>query len=239
MRGALDAVERGLWATYSHVYDGLLGFWPYKDLLARVTGELALGDADSLLDVGCGTGNLLVRAGRIEPGLRRVGIDASAPMLRRARRKVATSAASGPHVELVQAEALAFLASTPSASFDRVAAINVLYAVGDRARFWREVVRVLAPGGIAVVTTSTRGGSASIVREHLDHETFLTLLRPRLVGVFVIDALISLLARTSRFQFPSDATLIGEAEAAGAQVLRTSRAYGDVNILITARTPGP
>jgi ubiquinone/menaquinone biosynthesis C-methylase UbiE len=226
-------VDGALWSTYSRVYDGLLGFWPYRNLLQQTVRELDLDRARSLLDVGCGTGNLLLCVQRVAPDVRATGVDASPSMLRQARRKLA---AHGGGVELVDADAVAHLATVPSGSVDRIAAVNVLYALDDRARFWREVRRALAPGGVAVVTTSTRGGSASIIREHLDHERWSTLVRPRLVAVFVVDALISLLARASHFEFPPDETLVAEAESNGMKVLRTARAYGGVNLLITATT---
>jgi len=230
--GARHSVDRALWRAYSRVYDGLLGFWPYRNLLQQVVDELALEHASSLLDVGCGTGNLLMLSRRVAPELQAAGVDAAPSMLRQARAKLA---ANGAEVELVEADAVDYLATVPTGSVDRIAAVNVLYALDDRTRFWREAARALAPGGLVVVTTSTRGGSASIIREHLDHEPLHTLIRPRLVAVFLVDALISLLARTNHFEFPADDALLREARGAGVEVLRTARTYGGVNLLITAR----
>lgn len=221
-----------MWSVYSRAYDGLLDFVPYRTLLRRVSDEARLHSARRLLDVGCGTGNFLAQCSREHPTLGLFGVDASAAMLRHAPAKLASHSGD---VELVEADALDHLRDIPSASFDRLVAINVLYTLGDREAFWREALRVLEPGGIAVVTTSTRGGSASIMREHLEQKPFHTLLRPKLVAVFLIDALISTLARTHRFEFPDEATLLAEAKRAGAEVLSTSRCYGDVNVLITAR----
>jgi SAM-dependent methyltransferase len=225
-------VDRALWSAYSRVYDGLLSFVPYQNLLRLAADEADLGTATRLLDAGCGTGNFLALAARENTGLDLVGVDASPAMLRRSAAKLRHS---GRRVEVFTDDVVRFLSSTPTNAFDRLVSINVLYALPDRELFWREALRVLAPGGIAVVTTSTRGGSASIVREHLDQRAFWTLLRPRLLGIFVVDAAISALVQSKHFSFPSEATLVDEVARQGGVVLRRTRCYGNANVMLTVR----
>ena len=220
-----------LWRAYSGVYDGLLAFWPYRHLLSLVQQHADLAPGARLLDLGCGTGNFLVLATRSTDDLRVLGVDGSAGMLGRARAKLAAT----PGTTLVLGDVVEHLRSCADASVDRVVSINVLYALPDRPAFWREVLRVLAPGGRAVVTTSTTGGSGPMLREHLAHEPWHRLLRPRLLAVAVIDALISVLGSNEVFAFPTEEVLSGVISDAGGTIEQRMRCYGGeehgVNVL--------
>jgi ubiquinone/menaquinone biosynthesis C-methylase UbiE len=101
----------------------------------------AAGLAGRVLDVGCGTGNLV--ADLAARGVRTFGIDASPEMLAVARRK-----APGAGLKEGRAEALPFR----NGWFDRVVFQLSLHLV-DRARALAEARRVLAPGGRVVVAT--------------------------------------------------------------------------------------
>jgi len=97
-----------------------------------------------LLDLGCGTGALLEAAAASFPGVALVGLDPVPAMLDRARRKPVGNA----RFVLGWAESLPFADS----SFDIVACLNNLH-------YWRrpdaglhEVLRVLHPGGLLVLT---------------------------------------------------------------------------------------
>lgn len=98
-----------------------------------------------LLDVGCGTGYYLAWARA--RGFAVTGLDGSADMLERAARL-------NPGVELKKAdvESLPF----EDASFDAVVCIEVLRYLPDSRRCVEEMLRVLRPGGICLVTASPR-----------------------------------------------------------------------------------
>jgi ubiquinone/menaquinone biosynthesis C-methylase UbiE len=100
----------------------------------------ALPDGARLLDVGCGTGNLLERlGGRFECA----GCDPAEEMLRRARVR-------NPGVELkvAPAEELPF----EDDRFDAALCIEVVRYLSDPRPALRELGRVLRPGGLALVT---------------------------------------------------------------------------------------
>ncbi|HJL19831.1 MAG TPA: class I SAM-dependent methyltransferase [Sandaracinaceae bacterium LLY-WYZ-13_1] len=93
----------------------------------------------TLLDMGCGTGYTLSRLPR---GMRAVGLDYSEHALTLAERRA-------PGVELVRGSA--YHLPFADGAFDAVLALDVLEHLDDDQRAAREIARVLAPGGVAVV----------------------------------------------------------------------------------------
>ncbi len=99
-----------------------------------------LPDGAKLLDVGCGTGNLLERlGGRFDCA----GCDPAEEMLRRARARN-----TGAELKVAPAEALPF----EQGRFDAVLCIEVVRYLTDPRSALRELARVLRPGGLALVT---------------------------------------------------------------------------------------
>ncbi len=111
---------------------------------------------DRVLDVATGTG--LVAGALVERyGCRVVGLDQSAPMLGRARAKLASDPALAERVELVEgeAEALPFA----DAEFDHLTFTYLLRYVDDPGATLRELARVVKPGGrIACLEFCVPGG---------------------------------------------------------------------------------
>lgn len=107
----------------------------------------------SVLDLGTGTGALLVAAARRWPGLRYSGLDVSAGMVARAVDRAAGAGlpADGPALRWLTSDAASL--PVPDGSVRLVMSSFVLQLVGDRERVLREVKRVLEPGGwLAFVT---------------------------------------------------------------------------------------
>ena len=95
-------------------------------------------DNGHVLDVATGTG--LVAADLLRRGFVVTGVDQSAEMLARARRRF------GAHVELIEAsaESLPF----ENASFDHLTVTYLLRYVADPAATLTELARVVRPGGV-------------------------------------------------------------------------------------------
>lgn len=219
-----DRVIRGLWWAYSFIYDSLLKFAPYRALLDRVLKRLDPEPGMQVLELGCGTGNLIQEL--CDQGVSRVvGVDSSAAMLKRARKKLRPLIAQG-RVELVHADVAEFLAQQPSSQYDRISLVNVLYAMGDRATAWRHCRRLLVPGGYIVATVSDRGGSKPIIREHLASLPWYSLISLRLLGVMIVDFFISSLAGQGIFEYPSQQQLRQEIELVGGKLQKLERCYG-------------
>lgn len=133
-----DVVYERLTPIYDAVFGPLL-----RQGRERALTLLDPGPGERILEVGVGTGNDLLDYPR---SCRVTAIDLSMPMLERARRKVADSAA--PPVTLAQMDGanLAFASS----SFDAVYAPHVLSCVPDPVAMGRELLRVCRPNGRVV-----------------------------------------------------------------------------------------
>jgi ubiquinone/menaquinone biosynthesis C-methylase UbiE len=121
-------------------YDAYMGSW--SRALAPLLLDFAVPRRPvSLLDIGCGTGNLLAAAAGLFPEARLVGVDPSAALLRKARARVELAGA-----ELLDgaAEGLPF----PDADFDGCLSLLVLQEFADRFGTLREMRRVTRPGGV-------------------------------------------------------------------------------------------
>ncbi|MBI5503458.1 MAG: class I SAM-dependent methyltransferase [Deltaproteobacteria bacterium] len=135
-------------AGLDHLSDlsSLLLNWasPERSYLSSVLSAAALKSADRLLDVGCGSGDLLAAAAILEPGALLYGIDPDEDALELASRKIYGTLQS---VELHQAvaESLPF----ESDFFDIVTATLMVGSLSltQRREMLAECFRVLAPGG--------------------------------------------------------------------------------------------
>lgn len=108
---------------------------------AHVAAHLPAGEGP-VLEVGVGTG--VVALGLVKLGRRLVGVDVSAPMLRRAHDRL------GGVVVLGDAAAL----PVATRSVAHAVSVWVIQAVDDPAAVFGEVSRVLRPGGTYVVCTT-------------------------------------------------------------------------------------
>ena len=118
----------------------------YLDRTTRaVLGRLDAQAGERILDVGCGTGLLLERLGRLAPAARLVGVDPVPEMLALAHRRLPASAAN---LNEAAAERLPF----EGGSFDAVVSASVFHYVRQPEVALAEMRRVLRPGGRLVLT---------------------------------------------------------------------------------------
>ena len=137
-----DQIEKA-YARWAPVYDLVFGAVFERGRTAAIeAAETHCGpQGGRILEVGVGTGISLPDYARVH---KIVGIDISAPMLRRARERVIEH-------RLDNVEALAVMdakhLAVPDASFDVVVAQYVITAVPDPEATLDEFARVLKPGG--------------------------------------------------------------------------------------------
>jgi ubiquinone/menaquinone biosynthesis C-methylase UbiE len=132
------------WDEYAAFYD-----WENARTLGRrdvpFWRTVALGAQGPVLELGCGTGRIATPLGRA--GVSLVGIDRSAPMLSRARRRV-RRARLGGRVSLVRGDirALPFPAAAFSAVIAAYGILQSLLRERDLMATLQAVHRVLRPG---------------------------------------------------------------------------------------------
>jgi SAM-dependent methyltransferase len=151
-------VNRGLW-DYLHDpavarnYDAGLSGVSLLDVDLRFVEEMC-PQPGSLLDLGCGTGRLLLPFAR--RGYRAVGVDLSAEMLAVAREK---AEAADVRVHLLQAN-LADLAGLRDHRVDYAACLfstlGMVLGAENRQRVIAHVFRLLRPGGLFVLHVHNR-----------------------------------------------------------------------------------
>jgi phosphatidylethanolamine/phosphatidyl-N-methylethanolamine N-methyltransferase len=138
-----SAAPYSRWApVYDLIFD--LPFHPGRSAAARVAAAAAGKDGEVLV-VGVGTG---LELGLLPKTLRITGIDLSAPMLNKARERVAKEALGQVKaLHIMDAAALEFA----DAQFDVALAPYVMSVVPAPARVLDEMWRVLRPGGQMVL----------------------------------------------------------------------------------------
>ncbi|MER5180505.1 class I SAM-dependent methyltransferase [Streptomyces sp. NPDC002896] len=112
--------------------------------LPRAGGRLG----GRLLDLGCGSGEWLLRALSGRPELRADGVDLAVAALERARVAAAERDGIGDRLTLHQQDATEFTASDP---YDLVLSVGAAHAFGGLLPTLRAARRHLAPGGSVLV----------------------------------------------------------------------------------------
>lgn len=136
--------------------------WAYDAVIAPAVVELVrpmldalladLPEGGSILDVGCGGGQLAVEIARRRPDVQVTGVDLSPAQVARARKRGAGLAA---RVRFVEGSALSL--PFDDASFDAVASVASIKHWPEPARGLAELARVTRVGGSLAVAEVDRG----------------------------------------------------------------------------------
>ncbi len=141
---ALVAVNREFYGARAAAFDATRDApWPgWSRVLEHVKA-----DAPDVLDVGCGNGRFAAFLVESGVGARYLGVDASEPLLARARRR----RIPGARFRRAELVAAADGAALPAGGFDLVAVFGLLHHVPGEARrhaLLAALAERLAPGGI-------------------------------------------------------------------------------------------
>ena len=120
-----------------------------EELAARLDPQ----PTDHILDIGCGIGGP-ARWIAYKFGCRVTGIDLT-PEFCEAARQLNDITGMSERVTILEGSALSL--PFPNAAFDKAVSQNVLMNIADKAGVFREVFRVLKPGGIVVLAHLNAG----------------------------------------------------------------------------------
>lgn len=142
----------GFWDARSERYDRLEidDFLPYAADVLRLVG---IGPGDRALDVAAGPGTLALPAART--GAAVTAVDFAPAMIARLRAHAAAEGLENITAAVMDGQALAL----PDGAFDAAFSMFGLIFFPDRAAGFRELHRVLRPGGIAGVAGWGANGS--------------------------------------------------------------------------------
>lgn len=145
--GAREAYYRELARDYEGLIRQLVP--DYEEVMERLVELATLGEPGSLLDIGCGTGELTARLALAVPGMRTVALELSEEMASAARDRAARLESRLEVLELDVLDLEPGDANLPDESFDVVHSNFVLHNLpGPRKRRAVETAhRLLTPGG--------------------------------------------------------------------------------------------
>ncbi|BBY99410.1 class I SAM-dependent methyltransferase [Mycolicibacterium fallax] len=151
-RRVFNDVVTGFWSLAAPVYNlPILQGWVYRPAQTEVIAALRAQGSRRIADIACGTGILADRIQRELDPEEIYGVDMAAGMLAQARaRSAAVTWLSGP------AEALPF----DDGALDAVVTTSAFHFF-DQPAALADFYRVLAPGGVAAVTTFAPAGPVS------------------------------------------------------------------------------
>lgn len=161
-----DVARFNRWAaTYDRHYLQRLIFEPVQKTILEAARE-QVPDPRAILDVGCGTGRLLIAAEHTFPNARLEGVDAAVEMVKRAQGML--PAASRITFRQSTAERLPF----QDAQFDLVFSTMTFHHWSDQRAGIAEVARVLKPGGRWLLADFIVDGFMRYVRRLLRMKQF-------------------------------------------------------------------
>ncbi len=185
MRQALTKRLFGPWLfdVGAHGYDFLTQQQHWLEASRRMLEHVS-HEPTRLLDVGCGPGvSTFALAERLGPSVEVLGVDLSARMIGRAKKRLAALGPSMAHVRFQIGDAARL--DLPDAHFDLITGHSFLYLVHDRSAVLRELRRVMRPGGTLVLMEPARETSlAQAAMRALPHRGEL-LRRPKDTGYFL------------------------------------------------------
>jgi SAM-dependent methyltransferase len=146
-------------------YDRFMGRWS-RLLAPRFVTFAGVADGESVLDVGCGTGELTLAIAAVGPAVDVSGVDPSSAYVRAAQPRVPAE-----RVRFLAGDAQALQFS--DATFDRTLSMLALNFVPDRQAALREMVRVTRRGGIVAAAVWDYSGRMEMLRAFWDEAVAL------------------------------------------------------------------
>lgn len=191
------------WISYSRVYDRLILLKPYYHMLEDIIKAMDLKPGLSILDAGCGTGNLELMLATHPIGMqcKITAIDQSKEMLAIAKEKLeAQEQTSWSHGDLNKDFALL------NGPFNRIILSNVVYALDYPVPVIQHLLEKLdRQGMMLIVNPKKKNNIFSIFKNHMDDskpnliQAFRLFLY--LIKILYYNLIILLMAGKRKFNF--------------------------------------
>jgi arsenite methyltransferase len=147
-----SAAVRLVAQAFGYAADDLASLPPQANMGLSCGNPVALAglrEGEVVVDLGCGGGlDVLLAAKRVGPTGKAIGIDMTPDMIARAKAGAVQVGATNVEFHLAQINQLPL----PDASVDCVISNCVINLVPDKSQVFREILRVLKPGGRLVVS---------------------------------------------------------------------------------------
>lgn len=137
--------QPGTWDAVAPTYAA--DAWQWGDYAGEALRTLALAAGDRILDVGAGPGTFALVAARHAAHV--VGIDFSPGMIEELAARAKRDGLTNVEAKVMDAQELSF----EDGSFDAAFSLFAFFFFPDRGRAFREMHRVLRPGGRALIAT--------------------------------------------------------------------------------------
>jgi ubiquinone/menaquinone biosynthesis C-methylase UbiE len=155
-----------LWQACAKVYDGMFNILPYRALLLEVVDSAEIKPGMKVLDVCCGTSNLLWALQQREIVCDVTGIDFSENMLEQARAKAGKYPGQTQY-HLADVNDPVEDWGVPG-GYDRIIFNNGLYLMDEPAAAIRKIATLAKRGAVLALSTPRANPSAqAVVEEHL------------------------------------------------------------------------
>ena len=119
----------------------------------------------TVVDIGCGPADVVIRLARAVPGSNITAIDGSAPMIALAREAVR---AAGLEARITLVHGYVPGAALPDRSYDGILSKDLLHHVPQPSSLWKEIARLGKPGAAVYVMDLIRPPTAEDARRIVD-----------------------------------------------------------------------
>ena len=133
-----------------------------NEMYVETVRTLIPASATTVLDLGCGHGDVTIRLARQCPSLKITGVDGSPAMVQLAAKAIDDSGLSRT-IEVLQG----YVPGLPSATghFDAILSKDFLHHLPDPMALWHEIRRLIKPGGYVCVMDLRRPESTAAARQ--------------------------------------------------------------------------
>lgn len=149
----------------SDAYERFMGRWS-RQLAPLLVTFASVGERDSVLDIGSGTGALAFAIAETMPSARVTGVDPSSAYVRYAQART-----SGDRVRFQVGDAQEL--QLPDATFDKTLSLLVMNFIPDPAKALGQMIRVTRPGGIVAAAVWDYGEGMEMLRVFWDEAVAL------------------------------------------------------------------